>query len=148
MKHLILLFLLLFSFLLSCEKSNNSKNIEKYKSEVINVERDFAKMAKEESIDKAFLYFADESAVLKRGERLIQGKKEIETHFKRQNLKDVKLEWKPDFVEVSLSGDLAYTYGNYTYSVKDSTGKYIESRGIFHTVWKKQKDGKWRFVWD
>ena len=63
-------------------------------------------------------------------------------------LQDEKLIWKPDFVDVSASGDLAYTYGAYTYSYKDSTGAIVEQGGIFHTVWKRQADGGWRFVWD
>ena len=58
------------------------------------------------------------------------------------------LKWKPDFVDVAASGDLGYTYGHYTYSYIDSTGKAAEDKGIFHTVWKRQPDGNWRFVWD
>lgn len=36
----------------------------------------------------------------------------------------------------------------YTYSVTDSTGETKSSSGIFHTVWKRQADGTWKFVWD
>jgi ketosteroid isomerase-like protein len=60
----------------------------------------------------------------------------------------VSLKWTPDFIDVAASCDLGYTYGKYTFAVTDSTGKVNESRGYFHTVWKKQKDGNWRFVWD
>jgi len=56
--------------------------------------------------------------------------------------------WKPEFVELSKSGDLGYTYVEYVFLKKDSSGNTIESKGIFHTVWKKQSDGKWKFVWD
>lgn len=60
----------------------------------------------------------------------------------------MSLQWDADFVDVSKSGELAYTYGKYTFTAIDSTGKTIDDKGIFHTVWKKQKDGKWKFVWD
>ncbi|MFC2138829.1 YybH family protein, partial [Bacteroidota bacterium] len=60
----------------------------------------------------------------------------------------VKLEWKPDYIDVSTSGDLGYTFGKFTFSAKDTTGKLIESEGIFHTVWKRQEDGSWKYVWD
>lgn len=43
--------------------------------------------------------------------------------------------------------DLGYTYGHYTYTTVDSTGKRIIYKGIFHSVWKK-RDGVWKFVWD
>jgi ketosteroid isomerase-like protein len=32
--------------------------------------------------------------------------------------------------------------------VKDSVGNKKDFKGIFHTVWKKQKDGSWKYVWD
>ena len=63
-------------------------------------------------------------------------------------LMDENLSWKPDFVDVSASGDLGYTYGHFTYSYTDSTGTIMESSGVFHTVWKRQADGSWLFVWD
>ena len=47
-----------------------------------------------------------------------------------------------------LSRDLGYTYGHYTFSYIDSGGNKIENKGVFHTVWKRQSDGTWRFVWD
>ena len=63
-------------------------------------------------------------------------------------MENIKLEWKPDYIDVSISGDLGYTYGKFTFSAIDTTGKLIESEGIFHTVWKKQEDGSWKYVWD
>ena len=51
-------------------------------------------------------------------------------------------------MDVSESGDLAYTYGKYTFSAFDSNAKKIEAKGIFHTVWKRQEDGSWKFVYD
>ena len=59
-----------------------------------------------------------------------------------------KLEWIPDFVDVSASGDLGYTYGKYTITTIDSIGQTIKRGGIFQTIWKRQPDGRWRFVWD
>jgi ketosteroid isomerase-like protein len=52
------------------------------------------------------------------------------------------------FVDVAASGDLAYTYGQYTISSKDENGKEITKSGVFHTVWKQQSDGSWKYVWD
>ncbi|MEI9943504.1 MAG: DUF4440 domain-containing protein [Chitinophagaceae bacterium] len=56
--------------------------------------------------------------------------------------------WTPDFIEVSENGDLGYTFGKYTWSTKDSAGQAQEYKGVFHTVWKKQEDGQWKYVWD
>lgn len=131
----------------SCTMQNN---IEKWKEEIKETEHDFALMVQKEGVEKAFLAFADEKAVLSRNNNLVIGKKNLKEFFKSQSStnKNVQLTWKPDFVDVSKSGDLGYTYGKYLYSYTDSIGKIIESTGVFHTVWKKQENGTWKFVWD
>ena len=132
----------------SCQSFQNGNMQEIYKQEVIDAENAFSKLAGKKGITTAFLEFADEHAVLMRGDQLIKGKEAIETYLNNNPITDAKLEWTPDFVDVSVSGDLAYTYGYYTFSMVDSAGQKIEQSGIFHTVWKRQDDGTWRFVWD
>ena len=134
--------------LISCQTEKNDNMIEKYKEEVLAIEKAFAKLAKEKGVKTAFLTFASEEAVLLRGEKLIRGREAISNYFDDQTNTDVKLAWKPDFVSVSSTGDLAYTYGKYKFSATDENGNKIENAEIFHTVWKKEADGKWRFVWD
>ena len=134
--------------LLGCTTENDNMNIEELKSEIINTEKEFAQLAKDEGIVKAFLTYAADDAVLNRNNTLISGKKAIRKYFDNQTITEIKLDWKPDFVDVSKSGDLAYTYGKYTFSAIDSKGEKINSSGIFHTVWKKQMDGSWKYVWD
>lgn len=141
----IFLICLLFN---SCGVDTSKEQIEKLKSEIVNTEHDFAEMAKKEGVSKAFLTFAAEDAVLSRDNTVLKGKKAIKAHFESQTLKEIKLEWEPDFVDVASSGDLGYTYGHYSFSAIDTSGKNIKTEGVFHTVWKKQSDGNWRFVWD
>ena len=105
-------------------------------------------MAQEEGISKAFLAYAADDAVLLRDNRLIIGKDSLRANFKNGKTDGGNLKWKPDFVDVALSGDLGYTYGKYTYTTVDSTGNKQVAKGIFHTVWKRQTDGSWKFVWD
>ena len=127
---------------------NKTQSIEIYKSEILEAELAFAELAKNEGLKTAFLTYADENAVLSRNNSVIKGKAKIKEYFDNQTLLDIKLAWKPDFIDVSESGDLAYTYGKYNFEAKDTSGQLIQSEGIFHTVWKKQADGKWLFVWD
>ena len=124
--------------------------MEKWKSEIMETESAFAGMAKKEGIPKAFLAYAAEEAVLMRNNQLIIGKEAIRNSFANQNSGSGQgiLTWKPDFVEVSASGDLGYTYGKYAFTITDSLGNVQNTEGVFHTVWKRQADGKWRFVWD
>ena len=150
MKNLIQLMLLLSIFLYACDKGKEEDHIEKWKNEILETEKDFAAMAQKEGISEAFLFYAAEDAVLMRNNSLIIGIEALQESFKKEksNGDKVSLDWKPDFVDVALSGDLGYTYGKYTYITTDSIGKTKEVEGVFHTVWKRQADGKWKFVWD
>ena len=130
------------AILISCNAPNDK---EKSKAEIIQAEKDFAQAAKEKGIANAFYAFADDSAVIRRGPNVIKGKESIKAFYDKQPQQG-ELQWSPDFADVS--GDLGYTYGKFIFSSKDSTGKVNEVKGYFHTVWKKQKDGSWKFVWD
>jgi len=144
-----LILVVALSFLVSCNQ-NGKENMEKWKQEVVETELNFSKMAKEKGISNAFLAFAADSVVLLRNQTLIEGKNEMEAYFvKNSNIfLDNTLDWTPDYVDVSSSGDLAYTYGKYTFTYKDSLGNKVENKGVFHTVWKRQSNGEWKFVWD
>jgi len=124
--------------------------MEELKKEIHNTETAFEKMAKKDGIKNAFLHFAAEEAVLKRGDQLFKGKQQIEAYFddNQQIFNTADLAWTPDFIDISQSGDLAYTYGKYTINYRDQQGKTIKDNGFFHTIWKRQNDGRWLFVWD
>ena len=132
--------------LLGC--AAGSGNLEQFKQEILETEKSFAEMASQDGVEYAFLHFAAEDAVLNRADEIIQGKKAIKEYFEEQTLQDVKLDWSPDFVDVAASGDLAYTYGKYTFSAIDEAGNKITAKGVFHTVWKRQSDGSWKYVYD
>ena len=148
MKHIGIALLLIGAFLNACQMDKSKKSTEQLKNEIIQAEHDFAAMAKEKGMAEAFLAFAAEDAVINRADSLIKGKPAIQNYFSNQTLQDVQLAWEPDFVDVAASGDLGYTYGKYTFSAVTSSGKTIQATGIFHTVWKRQPDGSWKFVWD
>lgn len=122
--------------------------MEKYKTEILETEKAFARLVKESGIKTAFLKYASDEAVLNRDGRFIKGKQEIEAYFDAQTSKDVRLEWTPEFVSVAAAGDMAYTYGKFTLEATSETGEPIQFSGNFHTVWKREPNGEWRYVWD
>ena len=105
-------------------------------------------MAQSDGVQKAFVYFAADSAAILRQNRVLKGREAIRLQYESFPKNGAILEWTPDFADVSVSGDLGYTYGKYTLTSSDSVGHTTHSEGVFHTVWKRQQDGKWRFVWD
>ena len=122
---------------------------EKMIHEIAQTEKAFEKMASEKGIAEAFYYFADEKAVIKReNDTLIQGKENIKIYYEKRNNRNATVNWTPDFIEVSDCGTLGYTYGKYVWKIKNEKDESVEYKGIFHTVWKKQNDNTWKYVWD
>lgn len=58
------------------------------------------------------------------------------------------LTWTPVKAEMAKSGDLGYTYGNYVFTARNKEGKVIVNYGKYTSIWKKQKDGRWKVMVD
>lgn len=56
------------------------------------------------------------------------------------------IRWKPLHADVAESGDLGYTWG----VAESGPGKDgpFKPYGIYVTIWKRQADGQWKFVYD
>ena len=147
MKKIILVFTSML--LLGCNPKQTQLDLEPIKKEVQKAEEAFKNLAQTKGIPVAFYEFADQNAVIKReNDTLIKGKENIKLYYSDQKYKSAKVNWTVDVVEVSNDGSMAYTYGKYVWSIKDFQGKEREFKGVFHTVWKKQKDGSWKYTWD
>ena len=142
----------LFIFLLvlsNCSPKSETKNLAYVKLEIVKTEKDFEKLVAEKGPAEGFYQFADSNAVIKREhDTLIIGKNNIRNYYSNPKYQNVTVTWSPDAVTVSDAGDMASSYGKYVWTSKDHSGKAQISKGIFHTVWKKQKDGTWKYIWD
>lgn len=144
-----MLLLILLISTTSCQTVIDKPDREKWLHEIAATEQAFADLAALEGIEKAFVTYAAADVVLLRNKQLIRGKEGLSRYFAEHAADDQsKLSWKPDFIDVSASGDLGYTYGKYVYTSIDSAGISTSTEGVFHTIWKRQADGQWRFVWD
>jgi ketosteroid isomerase-like protein len=141
----IYLFIITGIIFISCVKKADH---EKVVDQIMDVEQQFNNYASEQGVEEAFLEFAADSAVLNRGGRIIKGKSAIRNYFENQPYSDVTLSWKPDAVNVSKDGSMAYTYGSFSFSAMDSLNNPVRANGIFHTVWERQQDGSWKYVYD
>ncbi len=115
------------------------------KMEMMNTDREFSKMSQEKGMKAAFIEYLDSNGVLLRPNRLpIAGADAIDFLI-QQNDTDYTLTWEPRNGAIAKSGELGYTYGIYALrpSVKDTV-----IYGTYVSIWKKEKDGTWKFVLD
>lgn len=129
----------------SIGQSINNKQAD----EIRKVEKQFETDLLSKGAAYAFEKFAAPDAVIKRqNDSLIYGPAAIKNFYSAEQFKTAKATWAPDHIEVSADGTLAYTYGKFQWKSTDKNGKPSEFHGIFHTVWKKQSNGEWKYVWD
>lgn len=146
MKKIILLISFITCFLIVF--SQQSMNKEQVKAEIYKTEKAFEKMASDKGIAEAFYYYADENAVILRAnDSIIKGKENIKNFYTKKH-QHATVNWTAEFIDVSADGTLGYTYGKYKWRIKKDDGTMTELTGIFHTVWKKQADNSWKYVWD
>ena len=116
--------------------------------QLLNVDREFSHMSEKKGIKAAFDFYMDENAaMIKNKMNPIIGREAIMELFESYSEND-KLVWKPLYAQISESEDLGYTYGLWTFSSPDSTGEIQSSQGHYITIWKKQNDGSWKYVFD
>lgn len=112
------------------------------------LEAEFMKAAADRGSQGYLSYYAEESVELPNGGPIIQGKTNIAPGMGFLDDKNNRLIWTPVGADISASGDLGYTYGNYEFHSKNKQGKETVDYGKFTSVWKRQKDGSWKVVLD
>lgn len=110
---------------------------------MISAETNFAEYSVEHGMKAAFLKFLDSSSVVFEKGQPVNG---IETWSKRPESKGI-LNWKPQYAEISQSGDLGFTSGCWTFQ-QNSINDSIVARGGFNSIWKKNKNGDWKNIVD
>ena len=109
-------------------------------ADVANAELAFAKLASEKGISASFLAnFADGSHILN------PEPTDARAHYAAE--KDPAfLSWRPTWVGLSASGDLAYSTGPWEYRVTKDAAPLAQ--GHFLSLWAKQADGTWKVAFD
>jgi ketosteroid isomerase-like protein len=137
------LFVMIFYFLLQGCNNPKKNNVSLMKEEIIKADEAFSNMSRKQGMKKAFLEFIDNDGILLRpGHLPIVGADAID-FLSQANDTSFTLTWKPFAAETSSSGDLGFSYGVYLLMLQDTT-----LSGTYVSIWKKQPDGKWKFILD
>jgi ketosteroid isomerase-like protein len=145
MYKLSLLLLALSFFSCRLPENKNEKTSPEDKLKMMDADRGFSKMSKEEGMKKAFINYIDDDGVLLRPNQYpLMGAEAID-YLTRINDTSFTMEWEPQKGYVANSGELGYTYGVFT--LTPSTQDTV-LYGTYVSIWKKQVDGSWKFVLD
>lgn len=127
------------SVLLGASLAGAATNAE-LKEEVRRTEAAFAKTMADRDHAAFASFLADETVFF--GQGVLRGKAAVAAAWKRfYDGAAAPFSWAPESAEVLDSGELGFTSG----PVFDPSGKRV---GTFNSVWRKQKDGRWRIVFD
>lgn len=114
------------------------------KADLMEADRSFSAVSEEKGIREAFISFADSAAViLKPNQMPIKGLEEVIQHYSSRPDTGLILVWEPIDGFVSESGELGYTYGTWKL-----TARGIVSEGSYATVWKRNREGNWKYILD
>ena len=139
-----LLFILIAMIFFSCQL-NKKKNTEADRQDMLRADRDFSQLSEEKGMKTAFIEYIDSNGVLLRPNQLpIAGADAID-YLIQLNDSNYTLTWKPKTGVVAQAGDMGYTYGIYTLTPSE---KDTLIYGTYISIWKKQADGRWKFVLD
>ena len=94
-------------------------------------------------------FYTEDASILSPNIPILTGKQPIKDGLKPM-LADPQfsLTLLPTRVEVSKSGDLAFTQGPYKMTFSDIRGNKFEDEGKYLAVWRKLPDGTWKVVED
>jgi ketosteroid isomerase-like protein len=140
--------LLWVALLLTLAPAPAAPDKETLKAELVRTEAEFFQHALEHGFSdglRAYMAadgFIANSLVLGREAQAARVKAEKERGTPRTSV----IRWKPLRADVSESGDLGYTWG-VAESAPSRDGPF-KPYGIYVTIWKRQTDGQWKFVYD
>jgi ketosteroid isomerase-like protein len=135
-------FIIILFLIISCTKRTK----ESSSSVLRKVDSAFSALSVREGMHKAFLtYFADRGVMLRDNGYPLEGKDSLISLFAGRSDSSFTLAWEPVYEKIAVSGELGYTYGFYTRTIK-TTGAV--ARGTYVTIWEKQRDGSWKFIMD
>jgi len=121
-------------------------NVEQEKAALMTVDADWSKTVGD--MDKFSSFLAPDATFTMSGAPAVHGDKTIrDTLSGLSKAPGFALTWKATRADVSASGDLGYTAGDYALTVNNAAGVASTEKGAFLTTWKKI-NGAWRVVED
>ena len=124
-----------------------SVDLEAAKRAIRIADLELAKAVADRSLE-SFVGLVDDDAVFY-GKSVARGKNAVsKAWLPFVTDRSLFLKWHPNQVEISSSGDLGYSMGEYERIGKDASGYPATVTGEYVSIWRKQSDGRWKIVLD
>jgi ketosteroid isomerase-like protein len=134
-------------FLSGC-RPGGQIDVEAETARLLQTDRAFARASLERGAAEAFRMYLDENATMfSSGRHPVRGRNFIYEVMKPGDGAYV-LRWTPREGEVAQSGEMGWTWGEYTVTTKKADGGESTSYGKYVNVWKKDGDGDWKVIAD
>lgn len=110
---------------------------------LLEADRAFSLMSEQKGLRTAYMEYIDSNGVLLRPASLpIVGADAVD-FISQSNDTSFIMTWDPKAATIGAAEDLGYTYGVFSFKNKSEDSVYY---GTYVTIWKKQPDGKWKFI--
>ena len=119
------------------------EDTEKAMDEMLDTDKAFSEASAKDGMKKAFLTYVADDAVLLRPGYMPIAEGDVIKFLKAQEDTSFVMTWEPKGADMSAAHDLGFTYGVYKVQTKDTV-----MNGTYLSIWRKQKDGSWKFVVD
>jgi ketosteroid isomerase-like protein len=107
----------------------------------------FSDLADRMGVAEAFSSYVAADGAVFAGPELIFGPRAVHDYYAAQG-GGSSLTWTPMFAGAAASMDLGFTVGNYVATGRGPSGAAVQRFGKYITIWKRQRDGSWRFMID
>jgi ketosteroid isomerase-like protein len=118
-------------------------------AQIMQADADFARSVAERNQERFRSFLADTATFNGGTANELRGREAVATAW--ADFFDPKgpvLSWTPSHGEVIGAGDVGFTVGRSTLRVRAADGAVTERPGEYLTVWRKQRDGSWKVVFD
>jgi len=145
MKFLPIILMVTALFAGCCQE--DAMDMETARESMLAADREFSKLSVEQGMYNAFdTYMDDNATIYREGQHPYTGREAIRPLFPQEG--GGTLAWEPFMAEIAESGDLGYTLGKWTYTLTAEDGSESISQGYYVSIWKKQADSSWKYVFD
>jgi ketosteroid isomerase-like protein len=118
------------------------------RSAILKTDEEFARAAAERGVEGFASFVAEDFQTIRANSEIINKKEFVESWAPLLTNPARRISWRPFVAVVSEAGDLGYTIGAYEIRKVDDRAKPLVGSGKYVSIWRKQRDGKWKLILD